>query len=102
MENKIEILSVLKYTDKKTGEIKTRLGFIFEDEKYLVQNKSFKGYSELSCFYNGDKVFEMLTPDMFRKPIKCTILVENNPSNPLKTTSKVEKLVYGNNVYNLL
>ena len=52
MKTKIMILSVLKYTDKKTGEVKTRLGFIFDDENYNVENSSFKGYSELSCFYD--------------------------------------------------
>lgn len=102
MKAKIIILSVLKYVDKKTNETKTRLGFIFDDEQYNVSNKSFKGYSELSCFYTGDVVFETITKDMIKKPLECVIRVEQSASNPLKTNSKIEKVSYAGSVYNLL
>lgn len=102
MKSKIIILSVLKYTDKKTGEVKTRLGFIFDDPQYNVSNNSFKGYSELSCFYNGDNVFNVISPDMIKKPLDCSIKVEQSASNPLKTNSKIEKVSYAGSVYDLL
>lgn len=102
MKTKIMILSVLKYTDKKTGEVKTRLGFIFDDENYNVENSSFKGFSELSCFYDGDSVFDTITKDMIKKSLDCNIRVQQSVSNPLKTTSKIEKISYAGNVYNLL
>lgn len=102
MKANIIILSVLKYTDKKTGEYKTRLGFIFNDKIYNVNNKSFKGFSELSCFYDGDKVFDVITNDMINKPIECSIKVEQSANNPLKTNSKIEKISYAGSVYNLL
>lgn len=102
MKEKIIILSVLKYTDKKTNETKTRLGFIFDDDKFNVSNSSFKGFSELSCFYNGDEVFNLISNDMIKKPLECVIKQNQSASNPLKTNSKIEKVSYAGSIYNLL
>lgn len=102
MKEKIVLLSVLKYTDKDSGVIKSRLGFIFASPDKKQDSKNFKGFAELAQFYDDDRAFTLIKNDMLGDCVDATFKVVSNPSNPLKTKSIIEKIEYKGNVINLL
>lgn len=97
----ILIIDAMKYVDKKTGEIKSRVGFIFNSDKHLKSTDKFVGFNELSCFYDGDIVSKLST-ELIMKPVIGIFEVKTNQSNPMKTNSILTAIEYKGNVYNLL
>ena len=97
----ILIIDVMRYVDKKSGEIKSRIGFVFNSEKHLKNTEKFLGFNELSCFYDGDVVCK-LNPDLIMKPVIGIFEVKTNASNPMRTSSILTSIVYKGNVYSLL
>lgn len=102
MKEKIILLSVLKYTDKKTNLEKVRLGFVFADKKFNTSNKCFKGYSEMSCFYDNADVFDKLSNDSFLTPVDAILETKSSPVNPLRETKVIKQLVINGSILNLL
>lgn len=102
MKEKIILLSVLKYTDKKTNLEKVRLGFVFADKKFNTSNKCFKGHSEMSCFYDNLDVFDKIPNDIFLTSVDAILETKSNPVNPLKETKVVKQLVINGSILNLL
>lgn len=101
-KEKIVLLSLLKYADKNTGEVKTRLGFIFANPDKMQKSDKFKGYAELSQFYDGDKVFNSIDLSMIGTDVMASFKVISNPTNPLKTRAIIESIEYKGHVINLL
>lgn len=100
MKEKITILNVLCYEkDNKKG---TRLGFVFSSENKLSNNDKYKGFSEISCFYEGDKVFNSIPLDMIGVPVDVTLKSVADFKNPLNTRNIIDTISYKGNVINLL
>lgn len=97
----IIIIDAIRYIDKKTGEIKTRIGFVFGSEKHLKKTDKFVGFSELSCFYDGDLI-ERIPKEVIMKPIEATFEIRNNQSNPMKSSAILSSYEFKGNVYKLL
>lgn len=101
MEQEIIILNVNSYKNKEKGTEGTRIGFIFADDKYNVNNPKYKGFSNLNGFYKPE-VFNYITNDMIGKKLKATIVTQPSDYNPLESRQVVEKIEYKGTVYNLL
>lgn len=97
----ILIIDVMRYADKKTGEIKSRVGFIFNSDKHLKNTEKFLGFNELSCFYDGDVVAK-LSQDLIMKPVVGIFEVKTNASNPMRTSSILTAIEHKGNVYHIL
>lgn len=100
-KEKILIIDAMKYVDKKTGEIKSRVGFIFNTEKHFKSTDKFLGFNELSCFYDGD-IINKIPKDAIMAPVEGIFEVKTNQANPMKTSSILTGIEYKGNVYNLL
>lgn len=101
MIQEIIILNVNYYKNEEKGTEGTRVGFIFADEKYNLNNKNFKGYSNLNGFYSPT-VFNTITNDMIGKKVKATIATKPSEYNPLELRQVVESIEYKGSIYNLL
>ena len=102
MELKITVTSCLVYEDKTTSKIKTRLGYIVADTNFRQDSEKFKGFPDLSIFYDGTDVFNKLPVDWFGIPVIATIENKPNPRNPLRETKVIKSLKLNNNVINLV
>lgn len=97
MKIQVELLSVLAYTDKKTNEPKTRLGYRCLEPKYKQNTEKLKGFSELSIYLDNHDLFNKLTADMFG--VQAELEFEEKPtiSNPLKNVLTLKTIRVGNN-----
>ncbi len=102
MKEEIIILNVLRYEqDEKHKNSGCRLGFIFADETKFSDTSKFKGYAELSMFYDYS-IFDKFTKDMFYVPAMATFKNLPNPTNPLRSRTVIESIDFNGNVINLL
>lgn len=102
MELKITLTSCLVYQDKTTNQDKTRVGYIVADTSFRQDSEKFKGFPDLSIFYDGTEVFNKLPVDWFGLPVVATIESKPNPRNPLRETKVIKTLKLGSNVINLV
>lgn len=100
-KEKILILDVMRYADKKSGEIKSRLGFILCSQKHKKNTDNFKGFNELSCFYDLD-ILDKVPQDTILEPVDGIFELRPNQSNPMRTNSILVGFEYKGNVYKLL
>ncbi len=101
MEEKILIVNSLVFADKKTGEVKTRLDFIFVDPEKFTMNKSFKGYPKGSCFYSGN-LLEKFPNELFMNSVLGTLVSKPNTYDPMKSSLVLKSLKYKDRVFSLL
>lgn len=99
---KAELLSCLAYTDKKTNQPKTRIGYRLLDDKYRQDTAKLKGFSELSTYVDGHNLFNNMKPEYFG--VQAEIELEERPStsNPLKNVQVIKNIKIGNNVISVL
>lgn len=102
MELKITLTSCLVYQDKITSQDKTRLGYIVADTSFRQNTDKFKGYPDLSIFYDGTEVFNKLPVEWFGVTLLATIENKPNPRNPLRENKVIKSLKLGSNVINLV
>lgn len=100
-KQEIRVLNVMCYKDKQTEALKTRIGFIFTGKEQLVNGPKFKGFSELSCYYDGNLI-DRIPIDLICSPVTATLQTRSNPSNPMKSSKIIKDIEYKNNVYSLL
>lgn len=101
MKEKIVINNVLKYSDKKTNEQKCRIGYSFLEEKFKSNSTRLKGYTENSIF--GDvSLFDKIPIELIRVPVDAVIENQPSPYDPLKERKVVTKIIYKNNVIDLI
>ena len=99
MKEEILILNVLKYENEKgTG---CRLGFIFNSDDKIQNTDKFRGYPEVSQFYDVS-VFDKILPEMIGVPVTAVIEQKSDTRNPLRTRQLITKLQYKNNVIDLV
>lgn len=102
MEQNIQIQNVMTYIDKKDGKPKTRVGFFLSDVSQKADNKSYRGYSELSLFYDGNEIFNKISNDMIGKPLLAKLKTITNVTNPMKSHQVIESFRYAGSTINLL
>lgn len=102
MNLKIMLTNCLVYEDKQTGLKKTRIGYTMAEDQFLQETEKFKGFPELSAFYDSVEPFERIPKDFFRKTVTATVEDQPNPRNPLKLTKIITQLKLDNRVINLL
>lgn len=102
MKYKVELLSALAYTDKKTNEPKTRIGYRLLEDQFRQDTKNLKGYSELSYYIDGHDVFNELKATYFGVVAELEISTEPSKSNPLKSIQVLKSITVGENVINIL
>lgn len=100
MQTQIMLLNVLTY--EKEGKKGTRLGFIFAEKDSLGETDKFKGFKEISTYYDGHEVFNKIPLGFIGKPITAFITEKKNPFNPMKSTQVISSLSYENNTVDLL
>ena len=100
-KEQVMIIDVMRYADKNSGEIKSRIGFVLIDEKHKKSSDKFLGYAELSCFYDGDLVFK-IPKNLILLPVTGVFEIKPNQANPLRTTSVLTAIEYKGNVYHFL
>lgn len=102
MKTQIMILNVLAYEKAETGKKGTRLGLIFAEKDSLTDSDKFKGYNEVSIFYDGHEVFNKVPLEFIGRPVTAYIKEIANPSNPLKKKQIISCLEYENNSIDLV
>lgn len=101
MEVDIMILNVLDYTDKKTGELKSRMSFIFADKEYFQDTEKFLGFGEVSLFYNKS-IRNKIPKSAIGKSLKAKIQTRGSFRNPMKSYSNIESIVVDGKSIDLL
>jgi len=99
MNVQIMLLNVLKYENEKGKG--TRLGLIFCEKDSLQSTDKFKGFSEVSLFYDAD-VFDKIPADFIGRPVKAYIVERASKSNPLRKNQIISSLEYENRTIDLL
>lgn len=101
-EIKITLTGCLVYEDKTTKELKTRLGYVMADPNFKQNTEKFKGYAELSAFYDGVEIFNKIPVEFFGVPCIATLENKPNPRNPLREVKVIKSIKCGNSVVNLV
>ena len=102
MKMQVELLSCLKYTDKKTNQEKIRLGYSCLDPKMRQDTAKLKGYSELSVYLEDISIFDKLKVEDFGIAAILEFTKEQSPNNPLRDILKLKSINVGSNVINIL
>lgn len=92
----------LIYNDKTTNEVKTRLGYIMAEPSMKQNTDKFKGYAELSSFYDGADNFNKIPVEFFGNVVIATLENKPNPRNPLREVKVIKSLKLGSNVVTLV
>lgn len=92
MDLNVTVLNILRYNDKNTNEPKIRIGYINNDSKYIENTDKFRGYPELSVFFDDNGLWEKLDLKLVGQIVKFTFAKEVNPRNPLKDITKLTKI----------
>lgn len=80
MEIDVEVLNVLKYEDKENkGSYKTRISYRLLDPSKMSNTDKFKGFSELSIYLDGTKLFDVFDSRYCGCALK--FVLEEIPSN---------------------
>lgn len=101
MEVDIMILNVLDYADKKSGELKSRMSFIFADKEYFQDTEKYLGYGEVSLFYNHS-IRDRIPKTAIGKCIKAKIQTRGSYRNPMKSYSNIESITVDGKSIDLL
>lgn len=99
MKVQVMLLNVLKYENEKGKG--TRVGLIFCEKDSLQTTDKFKGFSEISLFYDSD-VFEKIPVDFIGRPVTAYIVEKSSSKNPLRKTQVINSLEYENRTIDLL
>lgn len=102
MKEEIIILSCLSYKSKDDGSQKTRLGFVITSRDKISSNAKFKGVAELSQFFDGEEVFNLITKDMILKPIQAKLVPKTDTRNSLIVRNVIEGIECNGRYINLL
>lgn len=102
MKTNILLLNVLAYEKKDTKKKGTRLGLIFTDKDSLQDAKTFKGFSDVSLYYEGHDVFNKIPVSWIGRPLTAYIKEISNPSNPMRKKQVISCIEYENNSIDLL
>lgn len=102
MKTNIMLLNVLAYEKKETGKKGTRLGLIFSEKESLQDTDKFKGFSEISLYYDGHEVFDKIPLSWIGRPLVAYIKDVSSPSNPIRKKQVISSLEYENNTIYLL
>ena len=84
MKHKIIIMNALDYS--KAEKIGTRLVYYLVDDNGLVTNDKFKGYTEITSFYESKIPFEVLDTKYFNKVVDGEFVSKPNYKNPLRSS----------------
>lgn len=102
MTMKIVLTNSLVYEDKQTHTPKTRLGYRMAEEQFSQETDKFKGYAELSAFYDTSEAFNKIPKNFYGKTLIATVESSPNPRNPLKESKIISQLKLDNHVVDLL
>lgn len=99
MKAQVMLLNVLKYENEKGKG--TRVGIIFCEKDSLQNSEKFKGFSEVSLFYDVD-VFDKIPTDFIGRPVTAYITERSSAKNPLRKSQIISSLEYDNRSIDLL
>lgn len=99
MKVQVMLLNVLKYENEKGKG--TRVGLIFCEKDSLQSTDKFKGFSEISLFYEID-VFDKIPVDFIGRPVTAYIVEKSSTKNPLRKQQIISSLEYDNRIIDLL
>lgn len=102
MKFNIMLLNAMTFTSKKTGEVLSRVGYIFTDKETKTNGLKFKGYGEQCSFYSGTGAFEKVPFEWMGKQVLAHCEDRSYPSNPLETRKVIVKLEFDGKVIDLL
>lgn len=92
LESKIYLLNVTRYADKKTGEAKMILNYIFTNAESIAHYDKFKGAQVQTQFVNNDNSYGELDNFILREST-LKFAMEQNAKNPLKPIISLKGLV---------
>ena len=99
MKTQIMLLNVLKYENEKGKG--TRVGLIFCEKDSLQSTEKFKGFSEISLYYDVD-VFDKIPTDFIGRQLTAYIIERSSKTNPLRKSQIISSLEYDNRTVDLL
>lgn len=93
MEIDVEVLNVLKYEDKKTkGQMKTRVSYRLLDPSKMSNSDKFIGYSELSLYLDGTKLFDNFDKSYCGTALKFVLEEKTYDNNPMRKYVTLKEL----------
>lgn len=92
MSYDVEILNMVKFTDKANGSEKVRIAYRLLDNKTIANSEKFKGYSDLAIYVNSTKPFD-LPIEYYGKHVRFYFREDPNPKDPVKKITKLVKIV---------
>lgn len=102
MKVNAELISLVAYTDKKTNQPKTRIGYRLLDNKYRQSTDKMKGFSELSVYVDGHDIFNKFKADWCGCQVELELEERPSTSNPLRNIQVIKNIKVGDNVISLL
>ena len=99
MNTKITILNVLKY--EKEGRKGTRIAIIFPDKNNIQSRDSFKGFADISVYYDNHDVFNAIPVDIIGRECEAILEEKVNPNNPLRRSTVIKSISCNGKEYKL-
>lgn len=99
MKAQVMLLNVLKYENEKGKG--TRVGLIFCEKDSLQNADKFKGFTEVSLFYDVE-VFDKIPVDFIGRQVTAYIVERSSTKNPLRKSQVIKTLEYDNRTIDLL
>jgi len=96
------LLSALRFTSKKTGELLVRFDYIFTDKETKSDTKNGKGYFPKAAFTSKTEVLDQIPIEAYGK--QCLLFCEDRsyPGNPLETRKVVTKIEFDGKTFDLV
>jgi len=98
-KEKILILNVCRY--EKEGSWKSLINFIFVNNENLTVTDKFKGYADLTVYYDTPVAYEQIPVEAIGQVVEVTIEEKSNSYNPLKKKTVLSSIAYKGQTYNL-
>lgn len=98
-KEKLLILNACRY--EKEGKWKSLINFIFANTENLTVTDKFKGFADLTVYYDTPVAYEVLPEEMMGQVVEATFEDKSSTYNPLKKRTVLSSIAYKGQTYNL-
>lgn len=102
MKLSVTMLNIMKYEDKKTGELKVRIGYILNSKEAPKYTEKFKGISELSYFTKDVNVFDKVKAEHLLTPVEFVLEEVPSANNPFRKIAVLQAIITKNETISLV
>ncbi len=97
------ITNLLKYQDKKTGEDKIRIGYIYQEKGSCMDTDKQKGFPELSAYVKySDELWKTITLKDIFQPAIFVFQEQKSAYNPFRVINILKTIKVNDKVISIL